>query len=298
MKMNNPQQLQGNLPFAWTKAIWLYFILGGALAAAASAQLIPSLVAASLGALTLCLGHSVGLHRGVIHKAYETSPALRRVLLFLFTLVGLGGPQSWIRLHYYRDYWQNQEECPPYFAYKHGLLRDFWWNLHFRYEPFDPEMFRVPEEHLNDPWMSHLERFWWVYNLAFAAIIFALGGWAWLGPMFFGRVAAGIIGHWFVGYVAHVWGYRRFSIDGATEEGRNMWFVGVISFGEGFHNNHHARPSSACFGDAWWELDAGWYALCVMEKLGLVWGIRAPGRADEGASKKSRVLAWRSRVVW
>src|SRR6185295_3750724 len=75
--------------------------------------------------LTLCLGHSVGLHRGIIHRAYETGPVVRGFLAWLFVLSGLGGPLSWAKLHAVRDYWQNRADCPPYFAYDHGLLRDF-----------------------------------------------------------------------------------------------------------------------------------------------------------------------------
>ena len=72
------------------------------------------------------------------------------------------------------------------------------------------------------------------------------------------RIAVTIIMHWFVGFMAHKHGERRWQIDGASEEGRNVLLLGWLSFGEGFHNNHHACPRSARMGQRAWEFDVGY----------------------------------------
>ena len=83
------------------------------------------------------------------------------------------------------------------------------------------------------------------------------------------RTALGVLGHWFIGYAAHRWGTQRFVIAGAPESGTNVWLLGVRSFGEGFHNNHHRYPASARMGLRWYELDLGYGVIRVLAALGL-----------------------------
>jgi stearoyl-CoA desaturase (delta-9 desaturase) len=97
------------------------------------------------------------------------------------------------------------------------------------------------------------------------------------------RVAAGLLGHWIVGYVAHTHGYVRWAIDGAPVAGKNTWLLGALSFGEGFHNNHHAHPGSARMGQVWWELDLGWAMIRLLERVGLVAEVRS---CDRGGTLK------------
>ncbi|HXX92081.1 MAG TPA: fatty acid desaturase, partial [Planctomycetota bacterium] len=90
------------------------------------------------------------------------------------------------------------------------------------------------------------------------------------------RTAGSILGHWFIGYASHAWGERRYAIEGASESGTNNWLWGVISFGEGFHNTHHAFPRSARMGLRAGELDLGWWAVLGLRTAGLVWQVRGP----------------------
>lgn len=280
----------------WTKIAWLYLMLLPSLLLGWQALTLErALIAATLGLLTLCLGHSVGLHRGIIHGAFQTSRTFRNALVALFILTGLGGPLSWVRLHYVRDYWQNQPDCPDYFAYRHGLVRDFYWNLHLTYVPTQAELVAIPRELSEDPWLRFFERTWPIYTLAIAGLLALIGGWELVVVVVCMRVSAGILGHWFVGIVAHKWGYMRYAIEGAAEEGRNTFVLGLLSFGEGFHNNHHAYPSSARMGHAWWELDLGWLAIRLFERIGLVWNVQAHGRPDSGVKPAARAMppVWR-----
>lgn len=271
----------GRVVFSFRKSAWLY------------AMLVPTIVwgrrsvtawsfaaSAALTFSTVCLGHSVGLHRGVIHRAYGCSRRFRNALLYLFVLTGLGGPLSWIRLHYVRDYYQNAAECPRYFGYRQSLLSDYVWNLHLRFEPSDPSVYGVPREIEDDPWIGFLERTW-----ALHVVGLGLGIWGWFGfeaavTCVCSRVAVTILGHWFVGFVAHKHGYVRYALDGSPEIGRNTWVLGILSFGEGFHNNHHAHPGSAAMGEAWYELDFGYLAVRCLEAAGVFRDVRASTRGD------------------
>jgi fatty-acid desaturase len=267
----------GRVRFDAGKTIWLWGLAVPGLAVG-----IPSLttttvaVALVLAFVTLCIGHSVGLHRGVIHRTYRAHPIVRGALVYLAVLAGLGGPLSWIRIHAVRDYWQNRADCPRYFAYGHSIARDFVWNLHLRFEPADDRAnARLPAGVLRDPWLGFLEQTWPAHVVVLALGLLAALGPAGVAVCLCARTAAGIVGHWFVGYAAHAWGERRFVVEGATESGTNVWLLGVLAFGEGFHNNHHAYPGSARMGIRRRELDLGWVVIRALEQLRLVHDVRA-----------------------
>jgi len=230
----------------------------------------------------------VGLHRGVIHRTYRAPRWLECVLALLFIYSGLGGPLSWARLHATRDYWQNDPRCPNYFAYRHSIARDFIWNLHMRFEPSpdapDPTTVKLDARALRDPWLIFLERTWPLHNLLLAIVVYVVGGPNALAVCICARTAAGILGHWFVGYAAHAWGERRFVVANAVESGTNVWPLGVLSFGEGFHNNHHAFSWSARFGMRWHEVDLGWLVIRFLEVLGVVDDVRAWSRAPDAST--------------
>jgi len=274
----------GRVRFAAGKTIWLWGMAIPGLILGIPAM-TPTTLVVSLGLafVTLCVGHSVGLHRGVIHRTYQAGPVVRGVLVYLFVLSGLGGPLSWARLHAVRDHWQNRADCPRYFAYGHSIARDFVWNLHLRFEPADDRAdARLLPDILRDPWLRFLERTWPVHVGLLALVIWFTLGSGGVALCVGARTAAGIVGHWFVGYAAHAWGERRFIVPGATESGTNVWILGVLSFGEGFHNNHHAFPGSARMGMRPRDLDLGWAAIWALERLRLVHDVAAWHRAPAG----------------
>jgi fatty-acid desaturase len=230
-------------------------------------------VAAALGFGTFLLGHTVGLHRGVLHGSYRSGKWLRAALVWVFVLTGMGGPLRWIAVHNQRDVWQNRAWAPDWFRYDHGPFLDAWWNLNTAYdEPVD----YLRADLAADPWLRVLDRTWFLHVGASFGALWALGGADHLLIGGFLRVAVGIVMHWYVGYEAHARGEVRFPIAGAVETGRNRWLLGVLSLGEGFHNNHHARPSSARIGLLPHEIDAGWLLIRAFEALGLVWDVKRP----------------------
>lgn len=127
---------------------------------------------------------------------------------------------------------------------------------------------------MTDPWLCFLERTWPLHVLGLTGVVLAVLGPEAVALCVCARTAAGILGHWAVGYAAHVWGERRYALPGAAESGTNIWVLGVLSFGEGFHNNHHAFPGSARMGQKAHELDLGWWVIRGLCRLGLVRDVR------------------------
>src|ERR1051325_11342092 len=123
--------LSGTVRWAPAKSLWI-----GSMTAAAIGlrPLTFSWYAFSLfiitSAITLCVGHSVGMHRRLIHSSFECSVWLERSCVYLGTLVGMAGPIGMIRLHDFRDWAQRQPDCHDYFCHRHGFWRDAWWQLH------------------------------------------------------------------------------------------------------------------------------------------------------------------------
>jgi stearoyl-CoA desaturase (delta-9 desaturase) len=272
---------------AWdpARSLWFGGIGLGALAGAVPA-FTPGAAAlcAITSAVTLCAGHSVGIHRRLIHRAFAGPRWLERALVYLGVLVGLGGPVGLARMHNTRDIQQNRPRCHDYFAHRRWPLLDYFWNLHCRFEfeaPFDP---RVDPGIARDPFYRFLERTWRWQQLPWALLFLAVGGWPWLVWGTFVRVAVGTTGHWLVGYVAHRSGYRAFENRGAAVQGWNSLAFGALSMGEGWHNNHHTFPASARLGMRWWELDPGWWLIAALRALGLARDVRLPDASTRAAT--------------
>lgn len=105
------------------------------------------------------------------------------------------------------------------------------------------------------------------------------GGGPWLLWGGFFRVAATWNIMWFVNSASHMWGYRNYQTNDRTV---NCWWVGLLAAGEGWHNNHHALPSSAAHGHRWWEIDQAYLLIRCFELLGLARDVKRPARAKTG----------------
>ncbi|MEP7339211.1 MAG: fatty acid desaturase, partial [Acidobacteriota bacterium] len=130
---------------------------------------------------------------------------------------------------------------------------------------------RYARDLLKDPFHVWLMRWHYLTTAALAVILFAVGGWHFVLWGVFLRIVFSWHMTWFVNSAAHVWGRRRFA---TRDDSRNLWWVGLVAFGEGWHNNHHAYQSAARHGLMWYEIDVNWYGIWVMKKLGLAKNIR------------------------
>ncbi|WP_299768129.1 hypothetical protein [uncultured Tateyamaria sp.] len=118
-----------------------------------------------LTALTVCAGHSVGMHRLLIHRSFETHRLIEYILVWLGTCVGMAGPIGMIRTHDMRDWHQRQRTCPAHPAHRAGFLKDAWWQLCCRYDLACPPRFVLEQRVAQDPVYAWMERMWWLQNL-------------------------------------------------------------------------------------------------------------------------------------
>jgi fatty-acid desaturase len=227
-------------------------------------------------AVTLCFGHSVGMHRRLIHQSFDCPLWLEHVCVYLGTLVGMAGPIGMVRLHDFRDWAQRQPACHDYSCHRAGFWRDAWWQLHCRLVLVRPPRFQPESRLANDRFYGFLERTWMWQQIPWALLFFAIGGWSWLVWGVFVRVSVCVTGHWLVGHFAHRSGGQSFVIDGAAAQGYNVAAAGLISMGESWHNNHHAYPSSAKMGLFPGQTDLGWLLIRLFEACGLASNVKTP----------------------
>lgn len=224
----------------------------------------------------LLLGHSLGMHRKLIHDSFQCPKWLEYLLVYCGVLVGLAGPLGLLRTHDLRDCAQRLPNCHDFLAHRRGFLRDAWWQLHCDLRLENPPDICVEPTIANDAVYRFLQRTWMAQQLPWALLFWWLGGW---GLVFWGvcaRVTAGIFGHWLIGYFAHNHGSMHHEVCGANVQGHNVPFTALLTMGECWHNNHHAFPGSAKLGLYKGEWDPGWWVLKLLERAGMVWALRLP----------------------
>ncbi len=276
--------LEGRVAWSPSKSLWFW---SNALIAVIGSYLTFSLdaavVAAFLTVITLCLGQSVGLHRLLIHRSFECPWPLELALVYLGSLVGLGGPRRVIYLHEIRDWSQRHPRCHPLFIHASHPLRDFWWQLNCEVKLDHPPVL-ILKPGLDDHAIYRaMDRFWPLLQLPVATILLAIGGVPWVIWGICVRITVSMIGHWLVGYLAHNVGQRDWHLEGHAVQGYNVPGFGLLTMGEAWHNNHHAFPKSARFGLNRGQLDPGWWALCLLAKWGLAKNFSLPENLPERA---------------
>lgn len=223
----------------------------------------------------LLLGHSVGFHRLLIHRSFEAPLWLERLLVWIGTCVGMGGPIWMIRTHDMRDWAQRQTDCHPYLAHRRPMLVDAWWQIHCRLVLRDPPVFDLGRAGA-DPFYRFLERSWMWQQALPALALYAAGGWGWVAWGICARVTISTTGHWFVGHLAHRRGPQSWLVPGAGVQAHDVPWAAIPTMGEAWHNNHHAFPGSARIGLYPGQSDWGYVFIRLLERIGLTWSVRTP----------------------
>lgn len=286
--------LHGQVRWAPAKSLWLtahvaVAVIGGAFTLSWSAVAVFLLTTAA----TLCLGHSLGMHRRLIHNSYECPRWLEYFFVHGGVLVGLAGPFGMVHTHDLRDWAQRQPACHPYLRHGAGLLKDGWWQLHCDLVLDHPPRFRPEPRIAQDKVLRFMERTWMLQQLPLALLLYVLGGWAWVVWGVCMRVVVSVTGHWLVGYFAHNHGEMDNEVTGAAVQGHNVRWMSYLTMGESWHNNHHAYPGSAVLGLYPGQPDPGWWVLNALRNLGLVWNVVLP--ADLPPRKQLLPLTERAR---
>jgi fatty-acid desaturase len=267
----------GAVQFAPTKAFWFLGMLAGSLVGGALTVSWHALVLfVGSTAFVLLFGHSLGSHRKLVHNSFQCPRWLEYLLIYSGVMVGLAGPLGLLRQHELRDYAQRLSTCHDYLRHGRSPLRDAWWQLCCDLRLASPPTIQIEPRIAHDRFLQFLERTWMAQQLPWALLLYLFGGWAFIWWGVCARVTAGIFGHWAIGYLAHNHGELHREVTGAAVQGHNVRFTSLLTMGECWHNNHHAFPGSARLGLTPEEWDPGWWVICGLSRLNLVWAVRLP----------------------
>lgn len=268
-----------NLNYVNITAITLFHL--GAIAAPFFFSWTGLIVGVVLYYATGAMGITLGYHRLLTHHSYKTLRPVRYLLTFLGACALQGGPISWVATHRLHHQLSDEEEDP------HTPLMSFLWShvlwIFFRYPEFDryEELRRYAKDLDREPMMRFFEKYDWLCVTALGVALFstgaAIGGWVFGVSLvtwaLFLRTVLVWHGTWLVNSATHLWGYQTYKTD---DNSRNNWWVALISFGEGWHNNHHADQRSAAHGHRWWEIDLTYWTIRLMALVGLARDVIKP----------------------
>ncbi len=225
---------------------------------------------------SLLIGHSVGMHRLLIHRTFESPKWASRLLVYVGVLVGMAGPFGVIRIHDQRDWAQRQNECHDFFSHRRNFFLDIWWQLTSKFNYAKPPKIIIEKEIAEDPWFVFMEKTWRFHQLLLAVPLYLFGGWSWVVWGVFVRVSVSVVGHWTITYFCHNPGPGNWRVKDAYVQASNIPGLGVATYGECWHNNHHAFPESAQIGIEKGQCDPGWRVIQILKHLNLASNIGIP----------------------
>jgi sn-1 stearoyl-lipid 9-desaturase len=217
------------------------------------------------------LGVGLGYHRLITHRSFAAPKWLEYTLTIFASMSLQNEAYKWVATHRMHHQFCETEKDP------HSTRPGFFWahmGWIFKGDAQDHEeaTFKkyVPDL-LKDKNHVLIAKYFYVPIVVSAILLFLIGGW---GMVLWGVVVRTIYGWhttWFVNSLSHMFGKRRFE---TSDDSTNNWFVGILTFGEGWHNNHHAFPTSARHGLEWYQFDQNWVTIRIFEKLGWAKKIR------------------------
>jgi stearoyl-CoA desaturase (delta-9 desaturase) len=238
------------------------------------------------------LGINIGYHRLLTHRGFACPLWLEHALAILGVCCRQGSPMGWVAIH--RMHHQHSDEPTD----PHSPRKSFFWSHMGWFLITDPAIHnfslydRYARDLFQDRFYKWLERpqVWRNIQHAQLVVFLCLGGlvgglmtWSLIGAVqlalswlvwgVFVRTVAVWHITWSVNSVTHLWGYRNHD---THDDSRNNWLVGLISNGEGWHNNHHAQPRAAAHGHRWWELDVSYLTIRLLSVIGLAWDVVTP----------------------
>jgi fatty-acid desaturase len=249
------------------------------------------------------IGITVCYHRLLTHRAFACPKWIEHTLAIIGLLGMQDAPARWVAVH--RLHHQHADEARD----PHSPAESFWWSHIGWMLVAHPELTRYgiyeryAKDILRDRFYVFMERqigwimlaSWLAFYFGGFLVVLATGGTLIEAVQFgasllvwgvFVRVVASWHVAWSINSVTHRFGYRNYETD---EDSRNNLVVGLLSGGEGWHNNHHADPRAARFGHRWFELDAGYRVIRLLELCGLAWNVIAPhGRYTPASDASGR----------
>jgi fatty-acid desaturase len=225
------------------------------------------------GSIGICLGY----HRLLTHRSLQVPKWLEYIITFIGALAMQGGPIFWVAGHRMHHLHTEDVDNDPYSA-----RRGFWWShmlwiLYPQPKFFDYDSYKKFAPDLEkDGFYRWLDRYFLLLQLPLGVVLYFLGGWSFV---FYGLVMRAVFlwhSTWLINSASHITGYRTFD---SEDNSRNLWWAAILTYGEGWHNNHHAHPNVAKAGWQWWEIDVTWWAIQVLRTLGLAKRVVLPPKS-------------------
>ncbi|MEM8739807.1 MAG: fatty acid desaturase [Planctomycetota bacterium] len=226
------------------------------------------------------LGITLGYHRLLTHHSFKTNRPMHLLLTMIGCINFQHGPVEWVGTHRMHHRHTDQHDDPH--SPRHGFM---WSHMRWAFFKTHPDPSSYARDLTRDRAIRLIDRNFWCFPIGVMVALYFLGewtqkglGWSWV--VYGGALRTIFVFHsiWFVNSAAHTWGYRNFE---SKDDSRNCWWVALLSFGEGWHNNHHAQPRCAAHGRRWWEFDPTWITIRLLQRLGLVWAVVRPKALDE-----------------
>lgn len=249
--------------------------------------------------LTGGVGITLCYHRLLTHRSFKTPKWFEYILTMCGCLAWQGGPVQWVGVHRIHHKFSDEEEDPH--SPKHGFSwGHMLWCMHKEGENRMKGV-DAAKDLLRDPVLRFLNTWFPLVQFALIPVIFYggylfegtfNGGMSWVVWGVFVRIVFVYHGTWFVNSAAHTWGYRNFE---TNEHSTNLWWVALMSYGEGWHNNHHAFQRSAAHGLRWFEIDITYMLIRILGLVGLARDIVVPD--EEQITKLAQKLASESKAA-
>lgn len=242
------------------------------------------------------LGIEVGFHRLFSHRSFQASTSVRVMLAILGSMAAQGGVIFWVAHHRcHHQYVDRQND--PHSPHLHG--NSFWgrlqgfWHAHSGWALVGkiPNSVIFAKDLFRDPTIARvnqLQQYWVLLGLAIPTLLGGILNWSLLGALqgfLWGGLLRIFIGQQVINCtnsICHLYGGRSFDSEDCSTN--NIWLA-IPSFGQSWHNNHHAFPSSAFVGMEWWQIDPGNWVIWILEKLGWAWNIKMPTASQIEANK-------------
>jgi fatty-acid desaturase len=261
----------------WPTSLVLVLFHIGAIAALFMFSWRNLLISMALYWITVGWGISLGYHRLHTHRSYKVPLWMEYFFAVCGALTLEGGPIFWVATHRIHHQKSDQPGDP------HSPHDGAWW-AHMGWILFGETnhnntrlMSKYAPDLAKHKFYIWLNNWHWVPMVALGVILLAIGGFPLMCWGIFLRVVLGLHATWLVNSATHMWGNRRFS---TKDDSRNNWWVALMTFGEGWHNNHHAHPTSARHGLAWYEFDISWITLTMLKAIGVAKQVRV-AKIDE-----------------
>jgi sn-1 stearoyl-lipid 9-desaturase len=217
------------------------------------------------------LGVGLGYHRLLTHRSFKAPKWLEYLLTIFGAMAIQDDAPKWVATHRLHHQFTETDRDP------HSTRPGFWWAhvgwiVRGKANDHDAATLKkyVPDL-MKDKFHVALARFYYLPLVISGVILFLIGGWSMVLWGVFARVVFGWHSTWLVNSATHFWGTREFE---TKDDSTNNAWIAILTFGEGWHNNHHAQPSSARHGLKWYQFDQNWLTIRVFEKLGWAKQIR------------------------